>query len=92
MTKQRTGVSLWSQHYAHICIMRKDNRFPELDVLNDIAKQIVDELGDGVSVDPDFCCNVLSEISLIGPNEAKVRAAANELADWVENSQDWRLL
>ena len=90
----REGVTISSMHYAHICIVAKDGKSEEEDILEEIDQKvrglirkyaIYDSTKDAnVEEDPDFCCHLLSEVGLRGTDLKAVTAVTNELADWVD--------
>lgn len=50
-----------------------------------------DHVMDPVDVDPEFRCNMLTEVGLYGTSLEAVTAAANEIATWATKQKNLRL-
>jgi Holliday junction resolvasome RuvABC endonuclease subunit len=86
----KPGIFVETVHFAHISINVQSHvsvnseNFPE--IINEKMQEILDEYKpERVAVDPEFCCNALTEMGLVGNNLGDVIAAANKLAEWVES-------
>lgn len=83
-----TGVSIETVHFAHICInVQSHVAVNEADFPQIIDEKMQDILADYdpdcVDIDPELCCNALTEVGLRGNNVNAVVSAANALAEWV---------
>lgn len=84
------GVSIETVHRAHIDITYANHYEytmcdPVNDELNAFVRSELAKYSSGVSEDPDFRCNALTEIGLIGSDIAKVTEVANAIADYAMN-------
>jgi hypothetical protein len=95
------GVSISTTHNAHICITVAKGRssHANYDEVDSLAKEIVSSLQveDGmdipnVDIDPEFCCNALTEVGLYGHDLSKVTEAATAIANAIEAHQDYILV
>mgnify|MGYP003637084361 FL=1 len=95
------GVSITTVHYAHIRITvqgRKKEDYYETEEVENIARDVVDSLYiedaypiPNVGVDPDFCCNALTEVGFYGNDLTAVSAAAFKLAREIELNPRYKL-
>lgn len=100
-----SSVLVQTIHYAHILIYpanglsdTDEKLRAKLDakvnsiIHNQAAKHgKTDQIMDSVELDPEFRCNMLTEVGLYGTSLEAVSAAANEIATWASSQKKLKL-
>lgn len=97
------GISVETIHFAHIDIVpsRSGRALDILDLSDNLNKDVGDILSEyhhrhqcsdsDVEVDPEFCCNILTEVGLRGGSLAHVKAVAAQISEKAENDPNLQL-
>jgi hypothetical protein len=95
------GITLETIHYAHIRITTRGSKggsYYEVEEIEAITHPILNELyieGEGripnVGINPEFCCNALTEVGLYGHDWLTVKKAAFEIARVIDTHPLYKL-
>ena len=95
------GITLETIHYAHIRITTRGSKagsYSEVEEIEAITHPILNELyidsGSGipnVGINPEFCCNALTEVGLYGHNRWSVLEAALKIARVIDTHPLYKL-